>query len=124
MLVCYTDGGYKQSRSPKGYGSFAIYKDNNLIALEHFDLFKSNTSNESEYLSLLALLEFLEKNYKDETSFIYMDSRLVYNQVGNGWKVRADNLKEFNAVALKIKNKINVKLIWIGRKEILKVLGH
>jgi ribonuclease HI len=122
--VCYTDGGYKQSREPKGYGSFAIYKENNLIELVHFDLSESKTSNESEYLSLITLLRFLEKNYKSENSFIYMDSRLVYNQVGNGWKVRAENLKDYNTIALGIKKILDVRLIWIGRKEILKVLGH
>jgi hypothetical protein len=53
-----------------------------------------------------------------------MDSRLVYNQVGNGWKVRAENLKDYNTIALGIKKILDVRLIWIGRKEILKVLGH
>lgn len=124
MLVCYTDGGFKQRRNPKGYGSFAVYKDNNLIELNHFDLQESNTSNESEYLSLITLLKYLAQNQKSESSYIYMDSRLVYNQVEHRWKVGAENLKRYNAIALAYKKDIKVTLIWIGRKEILKILGH
>lgn len=123
-LVCYADGGFKHGRKPKGYGSFAIFSDNNLIELQHFDLSESKTSNESEYLSLITLLEFLAQNYKSDSSFIYMDSRLVYNQVENRWKVSAENLKRYNAIALDFKKNLKVTIIWIGRDEILKILGH
>ncbi len=124
MVVCYTDGGYKQSRKPKGYGSFAIFRDQKLIKMNHFDLFESKTSNESEYLSLIELLKYLEENFEKERCFIYMDSRLVYSQVENKWKVLADNLKEYHTIALSLKKKLNVILIWIRRKEIVSVLGH
>lgn len=124
MIVCYTDGGYNRYRKPKGYGSFAIFRDNNLIKMSHFDLNESKTSNESEYLSLIELLKYLEENFKKEHCFVYMDSRLVYCQVENKWRVLAENLKEYHSVAFSLKKKLNVKLIWVGRKKIVSVLGH
>ncbi len=124
MLVCYTDGGYKQNRKPKGYGSFAIFENDELIKMSHFDLAESKTSNESEYLSLIELLKYLETNHKREQSFIYMDSKLVYSQVENKWKVLADNLKIYYSLVLSLKKELKVKLIWIRRNKIVSVLGH
>lgn len=57
------------------------------------------TNNEAEYESLIAVLEFsIEHGYKFVE--IYMDSKLVVNQVNGKWKINFPHLQ-------KLKNKVD-----------------
>ena len=75
-----------------------IVKENeqplNIISREIFNSktkYINPTNNEAEYESLLAALEFCRENKIDYID-IYMDSKLVVNQVKGLWKINYDHL--------------------------------
>ena len=127
--IAYVDGGCNNRTKSGGYGSYAIFGKDELIATETF-LLNAKTSNQAEYMSLIKLLEFIynfRKRVKHDSHWtIYSDSKLTVNQVANGWKVNEPVLKELNAVAKELYQGLNghVKLIWTPRKNIVDILGH
>jgi ribonuclease HI len=127
-IVAYVDGGANNRTKSGGYGSYAVFGEDELIHAETF-LLPAKTSNQAEYMSLIELLKFTKKhrNGNGRSKWtIYCDSRLTVFQVTNGWKVNEPTLKELNKIAKELLTpmKKDVRIIWTPRKNILKVLGH
>jgi ribonuclease HI len=124
-MICYVDGGYDNVRKRNGYGSFAIFDDqDNQISLVRFKIPEANSNNEAEYISLITLLTWLEVNdmaNQTDVIIIMTDSRLMVNQISGEWDIRADNLKP---LLERVKLSDKMVLRWTPRKNIVKVLGH
>lgn len=115
----HCDGGCNNHTHSGGYGSFKA--GDHLERLTHPT---AKTSNEAEYLTLLAALRWLGANASGERWVILSDSQLVVNQVAGFWQARA-HLKPLCAEAKRLYFGLeNVRLQWTPRAEIAKVLGH
>lgn len=127
MYECYVDGGCNNRTKRGAYGSFAVFGKDELIRSETFNL-PATTSNQAEYMSMIRLLEYLRysKKFKNEKVVVYSDSRLVVNQIANGWRTREPVLKQLNRRAKGLYKglKQHVEIVWIGRDNIVAVLGH
>jgi ribonuclease HI len=77
---------------------------------------------------MIKLLEYLRftKRLKNKKITVYCDSRLIVNQIANGWRTREPTLQILNRRAKGLYKGIkrNVGIVWVGREEIEEVLGH
>ncbi|HZD13145.1 MAG TPA: RNase H family protein [Candidatus Binatus sp.] len=71
------------------------------------------TNNEMEYFALLQALN--DQRSKDAS--ILTDSQLLVGQLQNGWKVKAENLKEIHEECRNLLRARNATLSWIPREE-------
>lgn len=119
-MLAWCDGGGDNIHKSNFYCSFRIED-----YVERFYDLRVRSVNESEYLALIYLLEYLYKNNIQSEIEIHSDSALVVNQVNKVWKVRAKNLLPY---LVRINNLLehlpNIKISWVSRKEIVRVLGH
>ena len=73
------------------------------------------TNNDAEYISLISALEkSIELGINNV--IIYMDSKLVVNQVNNKWKINFAHLQELKNKVDTFKDKIQFKLFHIRRE--------
>ena len=68
------------------------------------------SNNVAEYKSLIFALEYsLKKNYLNLE--IFLDSKLVVEQINGNFKVKSDNLKKLNSDAINLISKFNLVII-------------
>lgn len=72
------------------------------------------TNNEAEYLSLIRALEETEET--NSPVIIYMDSKLIINQVNNRWKINFPHLAKLKAKVDKLREDIQVDLRYVPRE--------
>lgn len=97
-VVWFKESQLKDPNDPK---TLNIYEKPYKIVSE--EIFSENssypTNNEAEYKSLIRALEVSLENNIDNID-IYMDSKLVVNQVNDKWKINFEHLQ-------KLKNKVD-----------------
>lgn len=126
MINAYCDGGGNNKTNTGFYGSFYV-EDQEMVRYpvgcrEYAGL---KTVNEAEYQTLILLLIWLyEHNITDEV-LIHSDSMLVVQQMNKEWRVNSNSMKRLNNIAMTLLIRLpNVKIEWVSRKVIVKVLGH
>jgi len=113
----YCDGGSRGNPGPSGAG--AMIKDSNGIVLAEISEYLGiKTNNYAEYSSLLLALEkCIELGINQCGIEVFMDSKLVVEQINGNWKVKSENIKLLHT---KITNLLtffsNVKVSHISRK--------
>jgi len=124
-LTCYCDGGYSNLTKSNGYGSFRVYEEGVDFYLARMKFESISSSNESEYQTLISLLEWVVDNYDEVNLTIYSDSKLMCNQLNGLWEVRSKSLTPFYQTAVVLLNEIQEwKLEWQPRSVLVKQLGH
>jgi len=91
--IIYADGG---SRGNPGHaGSGAVIMDIEGIIIKEISKYLGiQTNNYAEYSSLLfALQECINLGINQTKIEVFMDSKLVVEQVNKRWKVKSDNIK-------------------------------
>lgn len=92
-LKIFTDGGSRGNPGHAG-GGIVVILDNQEIFNASF-YFGKKTNNESEYLSFLKSLEwlqnFIESNKVKQVSW-FLDSKLVVEQINKNWKIKEERL--------------------------------
>jgi len=73
------------------------------------------TNNEAEYISLIMALE-KSIDYGLEYVDIYMDSKLVVNQVNNKWKINFEHLQELKNKVDILRSKISSRVFHVRRE--------
>lgn len=92
--------------------SKAIYEDSKFIG--------TATNNEAEYKALINALEWLSKNLAEiEKVEVYLDSKLVVEQINKNWKIKDVRMSKFANDVWKILEGINidVKFFHIRREK-------
>lgn len=129
FLIC--DGGIhrKHPTAPVtgGYMSFHFqYNGAVFKMLKHEN--QAKTSNDSEYKALQYAIYsiVLHKEYSRvlEGTIVYMDSKLVVNQVNGVWRVNAEHLVPHVIHSKKLINDYNLELKWLPRSIVFDHLGH
>jgi len=88
----YTDGGSRGNPGHSGAGGFIINSNKEILGSisEYLGI---QTNNYAEYKSLyLALVKALQLGIHRSKIEVYMDSKLVIEQINERWKVKNENL--------------------------------
>lgn len=86
----WTDGGSRGNPGPSGAGGI-IKNSNGILVAQVSEFLGVGTNNYAEYKALfLTLKKAISMNIKDVE--VYMDSKLVVEQMNKRWKVKNENI--------------------------------
>ena len=120
IVLCF-DGGVKPGHA---YGSYRIGVGD-IVRMRHGGA--GVTSNQAEYLTLLAGLNALSAQVRPENHAITLvgDSKLVLNQISGIWECRHIRLIPLRDAAIEALSEYRSwKAEWVPREAIVKVFGH
>lgn len=108
MYKVFCDGA---SRSNPGEAAIGVsIQDNEKEIHTISEAIGIASNNVAEYKSLIFALEYsLKKNYLNLE--IFLDSKLVVEQINGNFKVKSDNLKKLNSDAINLISKFNLVII-------------
>jgi ribonuclease HI len=114
----YTDGASRGNPGKSGAGGI-IKNENGEIIGSVSEYLGIQTNNYAEYTSLLLAIEkCLELGINQSKIEIFMDSKLVVEQVNGGWKVKSENIKIINIKIMELlKFFNNVSINYIPREK-------
>jgi ribonuclease HI len=121
VFTIHADGGSRGNPGPSGAG--AVVKDTSgKIVAEISEFLGHATNNIAEYTALVsafeALIAQLEKKSKSSEVKVFMDSKLVIEQMKGAWKVKHPNMKPLQARAAALaKSFKSVSFAHIPREE-------
>ena len=108
MYKVFCDGASRSNPGEAAIGVSIQENDDEIYTISEAIGIASN--NVAEYKSLIFALQYsLENNYLNLE--IFLDSKLVVEQINGNFKVKSDNLKKLNSDALNLINKFDSILI-------------
>lgn len=134
--IIIADGGSlgNGTENSVGYGSFIVEVPSKDFVSKRFTrtFGIGITSNEAEYMIVIAVLEFMLESMRtnavdptDKSVCIKTDSQLVIGQLTRGWKVNAENLKPLFKKVINLMKKFSLVLfVKVDGKEVKRILGH
>lgn len=113
----------------KGYGSFEITADSEVLCHRREDYGDNVTNNQAEYLTLIRALRWLAERLGDERStakvLVNGDSKLVLFQLLKKWKVKNEGLRPlYTEASGLLREFFKVDLVWHPRAKSVERLGH
>lgn len=118
-ITMYTDGASRGNPGPSGIGVVIMDKEETIYYKDFIGMNKTN--NEAEYIAIiegLVMVDELSWNNKEIDIDIYLDSKLVVNQLNGTWKVKDYRMRKFHSISKELINKFNkVSIEHIPRKE-------
>lgn len=125
----YFDGGAKPTNPGNAYGSYEVeckevLQWNQKTNRQQFGI---GTSNQAEYLSLIAALKWLshKTDGKGVHLKIFSDSKLVVMQVQGSWKIRCITMRELCQQSQQLLSRFETFTIhWISRNHNVNRFGH
>lgn len=113
----------------KGYGSYEITSNGEVVRHVRHDYGDNVTNNQAEYRTLIEALAWLAEHLGERASAAHVlvngDSQLVLNQLLGRWKVKNEGLRPFHQQASALLRKFGgVDLVWHARSNSVKRLGH
>ena len=111
----YTDGGIRSGIIAFGYIAYSSSGDEEVV-FGGSDICGIGTSNDAEYMGLIKGLEAaLYKKVK--RIHVFMDSKLVVQQVNGDWRAKQKSMADKRDRALKLLEKFNQwSLTWVPRE--------
>jgi ribonuclease HI len=122
------DGG-SLGNPGKGYGSYEITSQGEVVRHIRHDYGDNITNNQAEYQTLIEALKWLAgelgTDARQASVVVNGDSLLVINQLTGKWKVKHQGLRPLVQTALDLMRSFgNVSLTWHARSNSVKRLGH
>ncbi len=115
-VVVEADGGSRGNPGPAGYGAVVFNANRVTVLAESKQAIGQATNNVAEYRGLIAGLGDAAKLGATEVA-VYMDSKLVVEQMSGRWKVKHPDLIELNAEARNLAARFDrVRYEWIPRE--------
>ena len=117
-VVIEADGGSRGNPGPAGYGAVVLAEDRSTVLAETKQAIGRATNNVAEYRGLIAGLDDAVKLGATEAA-VFMDSKLVVEQMSGRWKVKHPDLIELHAQARKLESRfarISYELVPRARK--------
>jgi broad specificity phosphatase PhoE/ribonuclease HI len=115
-VIIEADGGSRGNPGPAGYGSVVRSADGSTVLAEAKEAIGRATNNVAEYRGLLAGLDSAVKIGATEAA-VFMDSKLVVEQMSGRWKVKHPDLAELHAQARKLASRFDqISYTWIPRE--------
>jgi broad specificity phosphatase PhoE/ribonuclease HI len=115
-VVIEADGGSRGNPGPAGYGAVVWDADHSAVLAESKQAIGHATNNVAEYRALLAGLDDAAKLGASEVA-VFMDSKLVVEQMSGRWKIKHPDLKELHAQAQTLASWFErISYTWIPRE--------
>ncbi len=115
-VVIEADGGSRGNPGPAGYGAVVYTEDRATVLAESKQAIGHATNNVAEYRGLIAGLEDAVKLDAAEVE-VFMDSKLVVEQMAGRWKVKHPGLIELHTQARKLAARFDrISYAWIPRE--------
>jgi ribonuclease H / adenosylcobalamin/alpha-ribazole phosphatase len=114
-VVIEADGGSRGNPGPAGYGAVVRTEDRSTVLAESKQAIGRATNNVAEYRGLIAGLDDAAKLGATEAE-VFMDSKLVVEQMSGRWKVKHPDLIELHGQARTLARRFNrISYEWIPR---------
>lgn len=115
-VVIEADGGSRGNPGPAGYGAVVWTEDRTTVLAENKQAIGRATNNVAEYRGLIAGLDDALKLGAREAA-VYLDSKLLVEQMSGRWKVKHPDLIELNAQARRLAARFDgISYSWIPRE--------
>lgn len=116
-VVVEADGGSRGNPGPAGYGAVVFSGDRSAVLAERQESIGRATNNVAEYRGLIAGLTAAAELGATEV-VVFMDSKLVVEQMSGRWRVKHPDLLELNREAAQLARQFGqVEYGWIPRAE-------
>lgn len=100
VLRLYTDGASRGNPGPAGVG--VVIEDEHGMRLRGLHRWLGvTTNNEAEYRALIEGLKAVAE-WKPDRLEVYLDSKLVVEQMNGAWKIKAQELQPLHARAMEL----------------------
>jgi ribonuclease H / adenosylcobalamin/alpha-ribazole phosphatase len=114
-VVIEADGGSRGNPGPAGYGAVVLTEDRSTVLAETKQAIGRATNNVAEYRGLIAGLDDAVKLGATNAA-VFMDSKLVVEQMSGRWKVKHPDLIELHAQARKLALRFErISYAWVPR---------
>ena len=114
-VVIEADGGSRGNPGPAGYGAVVWTADRSTVLAESKQAIGRATNNVAEYRALIAGLDDAVKMGATEVA-VFMDSKLVVEQMAGRWKVKHPDLVELHAQAQALASQFRrISYAWVPR---------
>ena len=115
-VVIEADGGSRGNPGPAGYGAVVWSSDRATVLAESKQDIGRATNNVAEYRGLIAGLDDALKLGATEAA-VFLDSKLLVEQMSGRWKVRHPDLIELHAQARKLASRLDrISYTWVPRE--------
>jgi broad specificity phosphatase PhoE/ribonuclease HI len=115
-VVIEADGGSRGNPGPAGYGAVVWDADRANVLAESKQAIGHATNNVAEYRALIAGLDDAAKLGATEVA-VYMDSKLVVEQMSGRWKVKHPDLAQLHAQARTLASQFGrISYAWVPRE--------
>jgi len=116
-VVIEADGGSRGNPGPAGYGAVVFSGDRSAVLTERKESIGRATNNVAEYRGLIAGLTAAAELGATEV-VVFMDSKLVVEQMSGRWRVKHPDLLELNREAAQLARQFGqIDYGWIPRAE-------
>jgi probable phosphoglycerate mutase len=116
-VVIEADGGSRGNPGPAGYGVVVRDADTGAVLAERSHAIGVSTNNVAEYSGLVAGLEAAVE-LGAEAADVYMDSKLVIEQMSGRWQIKHAGLRPLAAKAAALSKQLGtVTYQWIPREK-------
>ncbi len=115
-VVIEADGGSRGNPGPAGYGAVVWAEDRSTVLAESKQAIGRATNNVAEYRGLIAGLDDALALGATEAA-VFLDSKLLVEQMSGRWKVKHPDLIEFHAQARKLASRFDrITYTWVPRE--------
>lgn len=116
-VIVEADGGSRGNPGPAGYGAVVWSADRTSVLAESKSAIGRATNNVAEYRGLIAGLEAAAEVGASEVE-VFMDSKLVVEQMSGRWRVKHPDLSPLNRQARDLAQKFSsISFTWIPRAD-------
>jgi broad specificity phosphatase PhoE/ribonuclease HI len=116
-VIVEADGGSRGNPGPAGYGSVVLTANRDAVLAESKRAIGLATNNVAEYRGLIAGLEEAANLGATEVD-VYMDSKLVIEQMSGRWKVKNADLADLHGQATALARRFaKVSYTWMPREQ-------
>ncbi|MGW0162940.1 bifunctional RNase H/acid phosphatase [Mycobacterium sp. NPDC003323] len=116
-VIVEADGGSRGNPGPAGYGAVVFSADRAAVLAQRQESIGRATNNVAEYRGLIAGLAAAAEVGATEVA-VYMDSKLVVEQMAGRWRVKHPDLLELNREAAQSARRFDrVEYDWIPRAQ-------
>lgn len=116
-VIVEADGGARGNPGPAGYGAVVFSGDRSAVLAERKESIGRATNNVAEYRGLIAGLTAAAELDATEV-VVFMDSKLVVEQMSGRWRVKHPDLLELNREAVQLARRFgHIEYGWIPRAQ-------
>ncbi|HEX2680201.1 MAG TPA: ribonuclease HI family protein [Candidatus Dormibacteraeota bacterium] len=114
-LVLRTDGAARNNPGPAGAGILIEDEQGMRLQARHKWL-GSMTNNQAEYHALIEGLKAV-RDWKPDRLVIYLDSKLVVEQIKGNWKIKEPDLLRLHAEAMALLRQMPYEISHVAREQ-------